>query len=353
VLWEIAQEPYGFSALFADAKCGHDRTPAETFEKLVSEELEGAAFASEALESNECLTLKGTKQIVGPLVNKSIQARFKMSSVCSAPFSGEYCKGRVFILDRSHWTDEDLTLTEIVASRLQLELEYYALSVELRETAASRERMRLARDLHDGVLQTLSGAALQLRSIASCSVQEFKEKLERIRELLLGEQQRIRAFVEGRQPSLQYLNLHDQIKREIDRIEHRWGCRVVLSITPQDAVVPLELVRQIELLLSEAASNAVQHGSASHIDIAVENASNTVRMRIVDNGLGLSGITGTYNQSELAAQRIGPQSISKRVAEMDGTLSLSSSSKGVALCIELPCNNRTAQKANEQEYSLG
>ena len=72
----------------------------------------------------------------------------------------------MFILDRSHWGDDDLTLAEIVASRLHLELEYYALSVELKETAASRERIRLARDLHDGVLQTLTGAALQLSSIA-------------------------------------------------------------------------------------------------------------------------------------------------------------------------------------------
>ena len=113
-------------------------------------------------------------------------------------------------------------------------------------------------------------------------------------------------------------------------------------------------MRQIELLLAEATANAVQHGSASHINIAVESVSNNIRLRIADNGRGLSGITGTYNQNELAARRIGPQSISKRIAELGGTLSLSSSSKGVELCIELPCNDRTVQKTvNEQEYSLG
>ena len=195
---------------------------------------------------------------------------------------------------------------------------------------------------------------MQLSSIASG--QQVKHKLEGVRELLLGEQQRIRAFIEGRQPSPrhEYLNLHDEIKREMERIERRWGCNVLLSITPQDAAVPLELMRQIELLLAEATANAVQHGSASHINIAVESVSNNIRLRIADNGRGLSGITGTYNQNELAARRIGPQSISKRIAELGGTLSLSSSSKGVELCIELPCNDRTVQKTvNEQEYSLG
>ena len=355
VLWDTTQEPYWFSALFADGKCTHDRASTDDFAKLVSAELEDEAFAAESIASNECLTLRGTKQIVGPVVNQSIQTRFRMLSVCSAPFSGDYCKGRVFILDRSQWGDDDLTLTEIIASRLHLELEYYVLSVELRESSASRERMRLARDLHDGVLQTLTGAVLQLSSVGPYSGQDIKHKLKGVRDLLLDEQQRIRAFVEGGIPSLRYqhINFLDEISQEIQRIEHRWNCQVVLSVTPPDTLVPVQLIRQIEFLLAEAAANAVQHGAASRITVAVENVSDTIRLQITDNGCGLSGINGTYNHSELAAQRIGPQSICKRVAELGGALSLSSSFKGVALCVELPCNDRTGKTAHEQEYSLG
>jgi signal transduction histidine kinase len=260
----------------------------------------------------------------------------------------------VFILDRSHWADDELTVAEIVASRLHLELEYSALSVELKETAASRERIRLARDLHDGVLQTLTGAALRLSSIASSSGIQIKHSLDDVRQLLVGEQQRIRAFVEGRQPTpRQHLSLRDEIKREIEGIEHRWGCNVLLSITPQDAAVPLNLTRQIELLLAEAAANAVQHGDATRINITVERGPSHVRLQIADNGRGLTGITGTYTQDELAAQVIGPQSISKRIAELGGTLSLSSSCKGVELRIELPSNDQTVQKFNEREYTFG
>jgi signal transduction histidine kinase len=354
VLWEIAQEPYCFSALFADGKCEHDRTTANAFGTLVSANLEGLAFAREAAGSNEYLTAQGTKQFVGPAVNETLQDRFKISSVCSAPFFGESCKGRVFILDRPLWGDEDLTLAEIVASRLHLELEYYALSIELKETAASRERIRLARDLHDGVLQTLAGAALQLGSIDSG--QRIKHKLADVRELLLGEQQRIRAFIEESQasPGLQNLYLHDAMKREIDRIKRRWGCNVLLSVTPRDAAAPFKLIRQIEFLLAEAAANAVQHGNASHINITVEQLHNKIRLRIADNGRGLSGITGSYTHDELVARTIGPQSISKRIVELGGTLALSSSPNGVELCIELISSDRALEKeANEQEYALG
>src|SRR5262249_31530084 len=114
VLSEIAQEPYWFSALLVDGKCQHDRIPDSTFDTLVPTELEHVAFAAESAEARECLTLGGTITISKPLVNKAIQARFNIASVCSGPFSGEHCKGRVFILDRSNWGVDDLTITEIV-----------------------------------------------------------------------------------------------------------------------------------------------------------------------------------------------------------------------------------------------
>ena len=354
LLWDIAQEPYCFSTLFTDGKCQHERSMAGTFSNLVVAEFENRTFATEAVESNEYSTLNGTKQLAGSAINQSIQTRFKISSVCGAAFSGEYCKGRVFILDRSHWTDDDLTLAEIVASRLHLELEYYALSVELKETAASRERVRLAHDLHDGVLQTLTGAALQLSSMATGSEQQVKHKLDDIRELLLREQQRIRAFVEGREPSPRDrdTDLNNEIKREIDRIERRWGCTVLLSVTPPNAAVPTELLRQIEFLLAEAAANSVQHGKASHLKITVEQASNTIRLNIVDNGKGLSGPPGTYTLRELTAQVIGPRSICRRVAELGGTLTLATSNKGVELDVELPHRDRTARETNERAHAL-
>jgi signal transduction histidine kinase len=343
VLWEIAQEPYYFSAMFADGRCQHDRAMAGP-PGSTSVELENITFAIESAETSECLTLNGVRAFAGPAINNSIQIRFNLSSVCSAPFSGEYCKGRVFILDLPHWEENDLTLAEIVASRLHLELEYYALSVQLRETAASRERIRLARDLHDGVLQTLTGAGLQLSSIAAAATgRDVKH------------QQRIRAFVEGRElsPRHQRVSLFDQTRREVERIKHRWGCHVLLSVTPQDAAIPMDITRQIELLLAEAAANAVQHGKASRIKITVEQSPNNVRLRIADNGCGLSGATGTYTQGELTTRVIGPQSICRRVAELGGTLTLSTSDKGVELNIELPNRDRTGQETNEQAPAFG
>ena len=120
----------------------------------------------------------------------------------------------------------------------------------------------------------------------------------------------------------------------LKKLEQQWDCVIVLqSITPQDATVANEIMLQLEFLIAEAVANAVQHGSASLINIAIERTPNNIQLRIADNGLGLPGTLGTYSHVELETLGIGPQSILKRVTELRGTLSLVSSRKGVELLV--------------------
>src|SRR5262249_55902134 len=98
---------------------------------------------------------------------------------------------------------------------------------------------------------------------------------------------------------------------------------------------------------------AVQHGKASRIKITIEQAPYNIRINIADDGQGLSSVTGTYTHRELAARGIGPQSICRRGAELGGALTLSTSNKGVELNVELPIQDRTAQRTNEQAPALG
>jgi signal transduction histidine kinase len=293
---------------------------------------------------------------VDQIVDKTVQTKFKISSVCSAPFSGDNCKGRLFLLDRSVWGQDDLTLADVAASRLRIEIEYHALCVRLEEIVASRERNRLSRDLHDGSLQSLAAVALQLKMIASHSEENIRDKIDNVRRLILGEQRRIRAFVDGRQqsPPQQPIKMRTAMQRIIKKFEQQWGCHVIIqSITPENAAVPYEVIHQIEFLVAEAVANAVQHGNASLINLAIERTPKRVQLRIADNGLGLPGTLGTYSQAELAVQGIGPQSISKRITELCGTLSLFSSRKGVELFIGFPCDEPAENKNEYKAHAFG
>ena len=134
------------------------------------------------------------------------------------------------------------------------------------------------------------------------------------------------------------------IIQRIKKLESQWNCLIRLSVTPQDAILPNEIVHQIEFLVAEAVANAVQHGEASDIDVAIERVLDEVKLRIADDGHGLPGILGSYGQAQLANLGIGPQSILKRITDLRGTISLISSRQGVELFIAIGCGNNAYSK---------
>ena len=356
VVWKIDQEPHEFLTLWSGGECQQNRVEGDVLENLVSAELRDATFASDAVGLNECITATRTIRPVDQIIDKTFQSRYKIGSLCSAAFSGNDCKGRLFLLDRSNWDQDYLILADIVAARLSIELEYYAVCAQLEQNAAGRERIRLSRDIHDGSLQSLAAAALQLKVIANHSDEKIQSEIDSVRRLIVGEQRRIRAFIEGRQPlpSKQRIKLANTIKRKVKKLEQQWGCLIIIkSITPSDATVSSEILHQIEFLIAEAVANAVHHGNASHINITIEQTSNDVQLRITDNGLGLAGTLGTYSHTDLATLGIGPQSILDRVTELRGSLSLVSARNGVELLIGLGCNGPSEDDKRHKVRAVG
>jgi signal transduction histidine kinase len=207
------------------------------------------------------------------------------------------------------------------------------------EMAVARERMRVARDLHDGVLQTLAAAGLQLKSAAARTDAPACDMIENIRHLLADEQGRLRLLIDEKWPldadQGDFL-LHSELQQFVDKLKQLWGCRIQLSVTPRDAVVRRGLGRQISFILAETVANAINHGGASSVDIALATDATSIIIRLRDNGRGLTAAEGTYDHAQLAALNIGPASLRRRIAELNGSLSLSTSLRGVELNIRIP-----------------
>jgi signal transduction histidine kinase len=338
VLWEQSDEPFLHIALWADGRCHQKQQSVDASGDWTAPDLTTMAFASADVSSKQCISFGGTKTSKEPLISRSLEAEFQLKSIATAPLTAAICTGRIFMLDKSDWGEDDLTLTEIVASRIAIELEHYALRLRLADTAAATERIRVARDLHDGILQSLTAAGLQLKAVASGLAAGSKSVIDDVRRLLLDEQQRIRLFVEERQKPIgpSKLALLSKMQELIDKNERHWGCHIALSVTPEDSEIQSGLARQLDFMLAEAIANSVRHGQASHIDVTVKTSSDRTLLQIKDNGHGLAGATGVYNLTELAARKIGPVSLRNRIAELGGSLTLSSSPQGVELHADLP-----------------
>jgi hypothetical protein len=101
-------------------------------------------------------------------IDPDLRRTFTIESALTAPFRRDNCPGRVFMLGRQAWSDDDVSL--IVASRTGVELQDYLLHRKLQATAAERERVKLGRHLHDGVSSVRHDAFLNcIRQSATCS----------------------------------------------------------------------------------------------------------------------------------------------------------------------------------------
>jgi signal transduction histidine kinase len=336
VLWAEPEEVYTNFLTWIDGRYREERRSSDEFEQGLAPELENKTFASNDMTGGTYIGAAGPNTSKLPLINPSLERKFNIRSLASAAFAGSICRGRLFILDRADWNQELLLLTEIIASRIGIELEHYVLRRQLVETAAARERIRLARDLHDDILQSLTAAGLQLRAASSRSIGEQPEMLEQVRHLLTGEQRRIRAFVEERQFPILERHFEAQLRELATKLQHLWHCDIGLAADQENLGITRELAHQLEFIIAESVANAVRHGHASRVDMSIRNSDGSLMLQINDNGKGLPGVTGSYEARDLAARSMGPLSVRNRIAELQGSLTLSSSPKGVLLRIEIP-----------------
>ena len=122
------------------------------------------------------------------------------------PLRGEEFRGWLFCLDKPGFSLQDLTVGDVVADLTAARLSQAFLVRTMRETAVATERLRLARDLHDGVLQTLTGAALQLqtarRLLASIRAPP-RNGLSQVQRIIAAGQNDLRFFIHQLGPAPQ------------------------------------------------------------------------------------------------------------------------------------------------------
>ena len=150
-----------------------------------SEEHAESVFWTDDATSTFASVATGPIRLEAPIVDDRLIDAFAIYSVASAPFAGASCKGRVFILDRERWSDFQLQLVQIVASRLANALDREIMQSQAREAVAEIECDRIG-DLHDGLLQSLTAAGLQIKLISDNESAGTRERLEVVRQLLVG-----------------------------------------------------------------------------------------------------------------------------------------------------------------------
>jgi signal transduction histidine kinase len=344
LLWEEPGEGWVNVAWHTQDELMWTHEPEATYGSFVLPGLERNCFqVADASKEARVLLLRETgfrRRVCRP-VNEALRLRFHMSAVQSWPFDGELVRGRMFCLDKVRMRLDDLILGEVVAWLAVTRLENYYFQDRLRDAAALEERVRLARDLHDSLLQAQAGAALQLaaaRRLLDRDPAAGKERLGDVQEQLERDELEMRSFVLRLRPAPRPVappaSLGDRLDELRERVERQWEIHVKLQLDGVDGL-PDELLEGTYRLAQESMVNAARHADASMIDVTVSKSDGHLRLRIADDGRGFP-FQGVYDLAALNTMKEGPLSLKERVADLGGDMTLISADTGTELLITLP-----------------
>jgi signal transduction histidine kinase len=223
----------------------------------------------------------------------------------------------------------------------------------LEQSATHEERLRLARELHDGVLQSLAGAALQLEAMSRLIEEDpaaARERLRDIEKLIAEEQRELRGWIQKLQPTVSPsiatgADLGAALETLRQRAEWQWGLRIELTVDSRGAV-PRILGDEIYRIVQEALTNAGRHARASKVRVIIRlgAGSTPVQITVADDGCGFP-FRGRYDLALLKEKQVGPRSLRERVAELRGELVLNSGLSGSQLEITLPNDTPPARRS--------
>lgn len=328
VLWEKESQPGICFSHWSGMEYTEDRWITESVQSLVSAELRDTAFMGADPLGSSAFTGSARIRVGRPILYPGLVSSFAIGLFATAPFQAMGFSGRIFVLAPHALTPDILALTEIVAGRIRIEFEHFAMREEIAKSSAALARSRLARDMHDTILQDLTATGFALKAKAETVPPSARSGFDLAVRTISDQQKRIREFVAeiDRKPGAGFdEDVSGALQQTVRYLENRWHCSISLTLDPAGMVLGADIVKWAQLVLSEAVANAVRHGKASGISIAV-TACDGLKIEVRDNGLSGAG-TGTELQ---------PHSLNRRAEEYGGSCRLVFAENGATLLIEIP-----------------
>lgn len=184
-------------------------------------------------------------------------------------------------------------------------------------------RTRLARDLHDNVIQSIYATGLGLESISRTiriDPSTAEQHLEAVRKTLNQLIREIRNFITGLEPErsgppihfTQTLTALATTLQSLHPLEVRLDLNPLAAarLSPQEQLHALQIVR-------EGVSNALRHGGATRIDLRLLDQAGVTVLQIEDNG-------GGFDPAAAAGRGSGLDNQTARAREMGATLRIDS-----------------------------
>jgi signal transduction histidine kinase len=279
------------------------------------------------------------------LERQSFQSVIAISFV----FGSEW-RGRVFVFDPK-WpgeTQEGLRFLLNLFRQVGPAIYNVYLLHRLRRRAGAAERARVARELHDGAVQSLIAVEMQvdvLRRQAERSPQVVGKELDRIQGLLREEVLKLRELMQQMKSidvdARRFLSV---VRDSVERFERETGVSARFVTDIEKLEMPDKICREFLRIVQEGLVNVRKHSKARHALVRLSASAKEWCLTLEDDGNGFP-FSGRMNHDELDQIGKGPVIIKERVRLIAGGLTVESNpGLGTRLEIKVPRDGESSDE---------
>lgn len=224
--------------------------------------------------------------------------------------------GNLYLTDKQgaeDFTDEDVALAEALALAAGIAIENTRLHNQVRLLSVLDDRDRIARDLHDRVIQRIFAVGMTLQGATRLS--DLAPVLERVNKAvddLDTTITEIRTAIFELEDGIDHEGLRHGVFELVGELASMLGSRPeVTFLGPIDTGVPQAVADHLLAVLREALTNAGKHAQASHFAVIISVA-DRVTLEVIDDGIGMTLPAGD-------ARGMGLQNLHSRAEKLGGT----------------------------------
>lgn len=217
--------------------------------------------------------------------------------------------------------------------------------------AQESERKRIARELHDGTGQALTGLALGLRGIVNmidindeCDGVSLRQdqlrELEAMATTSLGE---LRGLIDDlRPPQLDDMGLVAALRWQVDKFVQRTGIQADVTVIGKPEALPSEVETTLFRIVQEGLTNIAKHAHADRVKVTL-NFEDGLELSVWDNGIGFDSSAVFESHSPRTAW--GLLGMQERASLINALLTFDSMpGQGTTLTVRLHENNGSRGK---------
>lgn len=249
-----------------------------------------------------------------------------VSAVIGLPLAGSSkprgCLLVARLTGRRGFTQNDLQMATTFANHAAVALELADARSDQQRVVLLEDRDRIARDLHDHVIQRLFAAGLTVQSLQTSQLDPAAAaKLGQVVTDLDDTIRQIRTSIFDLHGALSpvAVTARTQLLEVAAEQAAHLGFEPALRFSgPLDSIVSEELADELTAVLREALSNVARHAEASGVEVSLEVSASQLCLSVTDDGRGVGNPlrrSGLANLQERAARRGGTLTVTSRPNE--------------------------------------